>query len=91
MIVLPKGAFIVLQDEAPKKEVEERASLIYSMEDINKAPVKPNSGLITFTSEELNEFQLCKVIFRENIFRYPTNCWIVYSNFNKNITPFLFL
>jgi hypothetical protein len=58
MIVLPKGAFIVKQDEIQKK-----TSLILTMENLNE---KPNTGEIIFTSEELNEFQFCKVVFREN-------------------------
>ena len=64
MIILPKGAFVVKQDEI--KEKEEKTALILTMESINEKPKKPNTGEIIFTSEELNEFQLCKVVFREN-------------------------
>jgi hypothetical protein len=61
MIILPKGAFIVERD---KPIIKEKTALILSTEEIK--PILPNTGTIIFTSEELNEFQLCKVVFREN-------------------------
>ncbi len=62
MIVLPKGAFIVKRDEAVV--VENKSGLILSQEDLKPKP--PNTGVILFTSEELNKYQLCKIVFREN-------------------------
>ena len=35
-----------------------------SQEDLKPKP--PNTGIILFTSEELNKYQLCKIVFREN-------------------------
>lgn len=54
MIILPKGAVIVLQDE-----IKEGA--ILGVE--NK---KPNTGELIFTSKELNHLQGKKIVFREN-------------------------
>ena len=54
MIVLPIGAFIVKQDEAKKSLIERTDSK------------KPNTGIIVFTSVELNKYQLATVVFREN-------------------------
>lgn len=62
MIVLPKGAFVVKRDEA--KVVENSSGLILDREELK--PKLPNTGVIIFTSEELNEYQTCKVVFREN-------------------------
>jgi hypothetical protein len=66
MMILPKGAFIVKQDEIVEKE--EKIAIILTMEDLKEKPKKPNTGVIIFTSEELNEFQLYRVVFRENFF-----------------------
>lgn len=66
MIELPKGAFIVLQDDYIEEEQEAKASLIITQEDIKKTKSKPNTGEIIFTSPELTKYQLCKVVFREN-------------------------
>ena len=62
MIILPKGAFVVERDKPAEKE--DNLGLILSAEDLK--PKLPNTGTIIFTSEELNEYQLCKVVFREN-------------------------
>ncbi len=59
MIILPKGAFTVIADKAEEKT----KSGIILTEDIQEVP---NSGTIAFTSEELNEFQGCRVVFRMN-------------------------
>ena len=61
MIVLPKGAVIVVRD---KKEEIAKEGLILSMGDLKPGP--PDTGTIMFTSEELNRYQGCKVRFREN-------------------------
>lgn len=66
MIVLPPGAFMLLQDEAKIKEQTERPSLILSMEEIDKKPERPNSGIITFTGEGVHEYQGCFARVRLN-------------------------
>lgn len=66
MIVLPLGAFMVLQDEVEVVEKSDRPSLILSMSDMDRKPEKPNTGEIVFTSEELNKYQGCKVKVRLN-------------------------
>jgi hypothetical protein len=66
MIRLPKGAFMLLQDEAEIKEKTAISSLILSMDEIDKKPEKPNTGKIIFTSQELNEFHGCKAVVRLN-------------------------
>lgn len=65
MIVLPKGAFTVIQDEAVIVK-DDKPKIILSIEEVNEAPKKPNTGIIVYTSEELNKYQGCKVVFREN-------------------------
>lgn len=65
MIKLPTGAFTVIQDEAVVVE-RKATSIILSMEDLDVKPKKPNSGTIAYTSEELNKYQGCKVVFRDN-------------------------
>lgn len=52
MIVLPKGAFVV------EKDVEE--TQVYGVSKTK------NTGTIVFTSEELKQYQGCKVKFRES-------------------------
>lgn len=59
MIVLPKGAFTVIRSKAEEKTT----TGIYLPTESQK---KPNFGTIAFTSEELNEYQGCEVVFREN-------------------------
>lgn len=65
MMVLPKGAFTVIQDEAPKT-VEKKTTIIMSLEEVDAKPQKPNTGTICYTATELNRYQGCKVVFREN-------------------------
>lgn len=64
MIVLPEKAFIVKRDEAQVVEPKTTSGIIMSQEDLK--PKLPNTGTIVFTSKELNKYQLCKVVFREN-------------------------
>ena len=64
MMVLPPGAFMLLQDEAEIKQEQVRPSLILSMEEIDKKPEKPNTGTIVFTGEGVHEYQLCKAKVR---------------------------
>jgi len=66
MIILPKEAFMVLQDEAIVKEKTAISSLILSMDEIDKKPEKPNTGTIVFTGDNVTKYQLCKVKFRAN-------------------------
>lgn len=59
MIVLPKGAFIV---KADKVEEKTKGGIILD----TSTQKEPNTGEIVFTSEELNKYQTCKVVFRAN-------------------------
>jgi len=82
MIILPKGAFIVLQDEAQEK----KNKIIVS---VNKTkPKKPNTGKIIFTSEELNKYQFYRVVFRES-FAEEINIngkpYLFFRDFNSSI------
>lgn len=64
-MILPKGAFMVLQDLAVVKETDSRPSLILSMEEIDSKPKKPNTGSIVFVGEGVEEYLYHKVRFRE--------------------------
>ena len=66
MMILPKDAFMVLQDAVVVKEKTAIPSIIISMEEIDKKPEKPNTGVIVFTGENVTKYQLCKVKFRAN-------------------------
>ena len=62
MIILPTGAFTVLQDEAQEVPPQK---IIINLEEVHN-PKKPNTGIITYTAPELNKYQGCRVVFREN-------------------------
>lgn len=64
MVILPEGAFTVIQDAAPEKI--ERKTIIMTLDDVDAKPEKPNTGTICYTAKELNKYQGCKVVFREN-------------------------
>lgn len=66
MIELPKGAFMVLQDEVIKKEDKVKTSLILTLEDEMTVDTKPNTGMVTATCESLKKYQTKKLVFREN-------------------------
>lgn len=66
MMILPKDAFMVLQDEPVIKEKTAISSLILSMEEIDKKPEKPNTGVIKYAGENFKQFIGWKVKFREN-------------------------
>lgn len=65
MMILPKDAFMVLQDEAPT-QTEFKSSLILSMAEIDKKPDKPNTGIIKYAGENFKQFIGWKVKFRDN-------------------------
>jgi hypothetical protein len=65
MMILPKDAFMVLQDEAPE-QTEFKSSLILSMADIDKKPEKPNTGTIKYAGENAKQYIGGKVTFRAN-------------------------
>lgn len=57
---------MVLQDEPIIKEKTAVSSLILSMDEIDKKPEKPNTGIIVFTGSNVTKYQLHKVKFRAN-------------------------
>lgn len=85
MIVLPKGAFMVLQDEPIEKE--NKSGIILSAKPEKEK--KPNTGVIVYTSEELNKYQLCRVVFRENFGEEEIEVngkkYIFFRDFNSQI------
>jgi hypothetical protein len=80
-IKLPKGAFIVKQDDIQ----EDNLSIILSIKETKK---KPNTGTIVFVSEELKNVLNRKVVFREN-FSEPINIGdeelLFFRDFNSSI------
>lgn len=87
MIELPKGAFMVIQDDTPEKtDLTKIKGLI--TEEMMKDPKRPNTGEITFTSKELKHYQGLDVCFRESFgeeIEIEGTIFLFFRDFNSSI------